>query len=152
MSGFRLLAVLVFCAVAGGLTGTYVLAGDPAPVMGAEEAAAKARSGQIAILDVRSAAEWRRTGIPAGAKTVTIHDPEGMNGFVSAAKRAVDGDLDAPVALICHSGVRSSRAAEALRGAGFTRIHNIREGMAGNARDGAGWIARGLPLESCARC
>jgi len=148
---FLAAAGLAVLAVAGGAGVWRALAGD-APALSADAAAAQARAGQIAILDVRSPAEWRETGVPQEAKAVTIHDPRGMAGFVAAAKRAVGGDLTRPVATICHSGQRSTVAADALAAAGFTRVYNIREGMAGNAVDGAGWLARGLPVESCERC
>lgn len=112
------------------------------------EALERARNGEITIVDVRSPQEWRQTGLPAGAVAVTIHDPDGIEGFVAALKRSVGNDLDQPVALICARGNRSTRAQTALREAGFTRVLNVREGMLGSA-SGPGWLARDLPRESC---
>ena len=112
------------------------------------EALERSRSGEVTIVDVRSPQEWRQTGLPAGAKAVTIHDPEGIAGFVAALKLSVGNDLDRPVALICARGNRSTLAQNALQAAGFTRILNIKEGMLGSA-SGPGWLARELPLESC---
>ncbi len=40
---------------------------------------------------------------------------------------------------------------KALQEAGFTRVYNIKEGMAGCGA-GPGWIARGLPVEARAHC
>ncbi len=116
------------------------------------KALAGVKAGEMTLFDVRSPAEWRETGVPQGAKTVTIHDPEGMAGFVMAATRAVNGHKDKPIALICARGSRSSRAERALRAAGFSNIFNVREGMLGNSIDGPGWLHRKLPVEKCENC
>lgn len=112
------------------------------------EALERARRGEVTIIDVRSPQEWRQTGLPSGAQAVTIHDPDGIEGFVAALKRSVGNDLDRPVALICARGNRSTRAQNALRAAGFTQVLNVKEGMLGGA-SGPGWLARDLPLDSC---
>ncbi len=116
------------------------------------KALAGVKAGEMTLFDVRSPAEWRETGVPQGAKTVTIHDPKGMAGFVTAATRAVNGHKDKPIALICARGSRSSRAERALRAAGFSNIFNVREGMLGNSIDGPGWLHRKLPVEKCGNC
>jgi rhodanese-related sulfurtransferase len=38
-----------------------------------------------------------------------------------------------------------------LEAEGFTRVYNVKEGMAGSAA-GPGWVKRGLPLENCRSC
>jgi rhodanese-related sulfurtransferase len=121
-------------------------------VIDSPKALDRVTAGQMTLIDVRSPAEWRETGVPRGAKTVTIHDPAGMTGFVAAAMRVVNGKKDQPIALICARGWRSYRAANALREAGFTNIHNVREGMLGNPLDGPGWLDRKLPVERCKNC
>lgn len=146
----------VLLGLASGLAlGALAMTGKPAAAESAPgtditgpEALERARTGEVTIVDVRSPQEWRQTGLPAGAKAVTIHDPEGLAGFVAALKQSVGGDLDRPVALICARGNRSTLAQNALQAAGFTRILNIKEGMLGSA-SGPGWLARDLPLESC---
>ena len=141
---FALLLVLLF-AVSPGNAG----AGS---VIDSKAALAGVKAGDMTLIDVRSPAEWRETGVPQGAKTVTIHNPDGMAGFVAAAKQAVNGKKDRAVALICARGGRSYRAANALRDAGFTTILNVREGMLGNPFDGPGWLDRKLPVERCKNC
>ena len=116
------------------------------------EALARAKAGEVTLMDVRHPDEWRETGIPQGANTITIHGPDGMAGFVVAATRAVRGKKDQPIALICARGWRSYRAANALRDAGFTNIINVREGMLGNPLDGPGWLDRKLPVDRCKNC
>lgn len=45
------------------------------------------------------------------------------------AERYVELDSGRPLAVLCHSGVRSARVAEFLSGQGFTRIANIAGGI-----------------------
>lgn len=120
-------------------------------IISADDANRRARTGEITVIDVRSPAEWRRTGIAKGGKTVTIHDPDGPAGFFRAMLAAVGGDKTKPVALICARGNRSTRAYEFLRSRGFVNVYNIAEGMLGNGQS-PGWIARGLPVAPCREC
>lgn len=123
----------------------------PVGEISVQAALARARSGEVIIVDVRSPQEWMQTGLPQGARPVTIHDPAGLPGFVKAMTAAVDGDLSRPVALICARGNRSTLAQNALQAAGFTQVLNVKEGMFGSA-SGPGWLARDLPLEPCRVC
>ncbi len=116
-----------------------------------EEANMRAEAGELVLIDVRSPQEWRQTGVPRGARRVTIHDPGGLKGFVDAMAAAVDGDLKKPIAVICARGNRSTAAQKVLSEAGFTRVFNIREGFAGGPY-GPGWVKRGLPVEACPGC
>ena len=144
-----LAALLVWFALAVPAPAAPLGAGDG--LIAADAALRGAEADNLTVIDVRSPGEWRQTGLPKGARAVTIHDPGGIEGFVAAMKRAVGGRLDAPVALICARGGRSTRAQQALRGAGFTRVMNIREGMLGSSY-GPGWLKRGLPVEVCSGC
>jgi len=116
-------------------------------VISAPEALSRSVKGELTLIDVRSVGEWRDSGIPKGAKAISIHDPEGMDAFVAKVTAAVKGDKTRPVALICARGVRSTRADWALGKAGFTNILNVREGTLGNWIDGPGWLDRKLPVE-----
>ena len=121
-------------------------------VIDSPKALAAVKAGEVTLIDVRSPREWRETGVPEGAKTVTIHGPDGMAGFVAGAIQTVNGNKDRPIALICARGWRSWRAGNALREAGFTNVINVREGMLGNPMDGPGWLDRKLPVERCKNC
>lgn len=145
---FGLLASAAFGNVAFSVAGSARADSAKSDNISSSEALARARRGEVTIIDVRSPQEWRQTGLPAGAKAVSIHDPDGIEGFVAALRRSVGNDLDRPVALICARGNRSTRAQNALQAAGFTQVLNIKEGMLGSA-SGPGWLARELPLESC---
>lgn len=102
--------------------------------------------GSIAIIDIRRPAEWRETGVPAGARAITMHHPDGASGFLASVLSSVDGDKSAPIALICASGVRSTWASTFLARNGFTQVYNIKEGMMGRGKQ-PGWIARGNPMD-----
>jgi rhodanese-related sulfurtransferase len=94
-------------------------------------------------------AEWKETGVARGARLVNMLHPQGAKGFTDAdLLNEVKGDRNAPIALICRTGNRTSQVQRYLQSVGFTQVYNVREGMAGSAA-GPGWIKRGLPVEPC---
>lgn len=117
----------------------------------ADEGFSRAQAGELTIIDVRSPAEWRQTGVAAGARRATVHDPRGLAGFLAAVEAIVGEDKSKPIAMICARGMRSAAATAFLRGQGFTSVFDIGEGMLGRD-DAPGWIARGLPVEPCEGC
>ena len=137
------------------LMGELVLGTGPVSanhhIITANEAKVRLERGQMMLIDVRSPQEWRQTGIAQGARTVAIHNPGGLPGFVEAVKAVVGGDLDKGIAVICARGNRSTIAHQALTEAGFTRVMNLKEGMLGGPY-GPGWLPRSLPVEPCRNC
>lgn len=119
------------------------------PDMTAPQALAAARSGKVRLIDIRTPAEWRQTGVVPGAGRVDFY--RGLDVLVPAILEMVGGDRNAPIALICRTGNRTTHAQKYLQSVGFTQVFNIREGMAGSAA-GPGWLGRGLPVETCAQC
>lgn len=101
----------------------------------------RATTGDLLLIDIRRPDEWAATGIGAGAQLLDMRRED----FTGALLALAAGDRGAPIALICARGVRSARLAARLRGAGFTAVLDVAEGMLGGAT-GPGWIARGLPL------
>ena len=149
----RLVLLAAATAVAGCMTLALPSAAQPEEsVITAAEALSLARRGELIMFDVRSPQEWRETGVPEHAQTVTIHNPDGLPGFVAEVTNVAGMDKERPIALICARGNRSSVGVQALRRAGFKRILNVREGLFGNGRDGPGWLGRGLPTSPCRRC
>ena len=139
----RGLAVLL---AAGTLSGA-----EATDALSAPQALALLRAGKIVLIDVRSPREWRATGVPTGAKTVTIHHPQGPSGFLRDILKAAGGDKTRPIALICARGVRSSRAKRFLDANGFTNVRDVPEGMLGRGLR-PGWLARKLPTTPCGTC
>ncbi len=114
----------------------------------APEALEMARQGQAVLIDIRTPEEWRQTGVAPGAERVNLYVQGGPAAFLQGVLDAVGGDKSKPVALICRTGNRTTRAAEFLRAQGFTNVLNVKEGMAGSGA-GPGWLKRGLPVEHC---
>jgi len=89
------------------------------------------------VLDVREATEWNAGHI----------DGAHLQSYRQLAPRI--GDLpfapDTRIAVICHSGSRSSTAASLLRRHGFTRVSNVTGGM-------VAWKAAGFPTVDAAGC
>jgi rhodanese-related sulfurtransferase len=83
------------------------------------------------LVDVREPSEFSaELGHVAGARLVPL-------ATVPAASKA--WNRERPILVICRSGGRSGRAAEALVAAGFARVYNLTGGM-------LSWNARGLPV------
>ena len=117
----------------------------------AQETYALLQDGDITLIDIRRPEEWRQTGVAKGAKRINMLHPKGLQGFAQEVYNAVDGDLDAPIALICRTGSRTSRIQPILKQVGFTNVRHVPEGTLGN-RQKKGWIDQGLPVEPCSDC
>ena len=112
-----------------------------------QEAYQLSSGGEVLLVDVRALQEWRQTGIAPTAVTITMHQPDGLAGFTAQLLQVVNGNKEAPIALICAGGVRSSRVQDYLQQQGFTQVSNVREGMIGSWFS-AGWIEQGLPVKA----
>ena len=138
----KLPVVLVLAGLVFGLAPDAARAGRlPPGIISAADAQAMQAKGEIILLDIRSPGEWRETGVPAGAKMVTVH----RRDFMAAVLKVTGGDRSKPIALICAIGGRSAMARRFLAKHGFTNVVDVSEGMLGNHR-GPGWIRRGQPV------
>jgi len=120
-----------------------------APDLSAPEALAAAQAGKLKLIDIRTPAEWRETGVAPGAGRVDFY--RGPDVLVPYLLQQVKGDRNAPIALICRTGNRTTQAQKYLQSIGFTQVYNVKEGMKGSAA-GPGWLKRGLPVAPCAAC
>jgi len=121
------------------------------PTLSAPEAYEQTRSGAVTLIDIRTPGEWRQTGVAEGALQIDMRDPKGPQGFADRVLAAVGGDKDAPIALVCRTGNRTTAMQQVLIDRGFTRVYNVKEGMVGSGA-GPGWIKRGLPVQACKQC
>lgn len=124
---------------------------DSGPTLAAPDAFAQTQAGQLTLIDIRRPDEWKQTGVAKGALQINMAHPQGDAGFVAQVTAETGGDKNAPIGLICRTGNRTTQMQRVLTEAGFTRVYNIKEGMAGSGA-GPGWVARGLPVEPCERC
>lgn len=109
------------------------------------EANRLSQSGAAKIVDVRTVPEYQQVGhVPGTPLVVWPRDggAEDYNAFVGQIRSRFEAN--APVLLLCRSGVRSHYAAHLLAQAGYERAYNILEGFEG-AQPGQGWRAAGLP-------
>ena len=106
--------------------------------------------GELTIVDIRLPAEWERTGLPQGALAFSLQDQtqQPRGDFVADVLHALANDPAGPIALICARGHRSAYARQLLLQSGFSRVHDISEGMVGGEY-GPGWLERALPTEPC---
>ncbi|MCS7034700.1 MAG: rhodanese-like domain-containing protein, partial [Phycisphaerae bacterium] len=97
---------------------------------GPAELAARIQTGQVRLLDVRAAVEFKESHIP-GAE----------HRFLGTLLRGINGlDRSKPVVTQCQSGGRSAIAASILQRAGFDVI-NLQGGL-------SAWLKAGLPVRS----
>ena len=121
-----------------------------APDMDAPQAAVAVAAGKITLVDIRTPPEWKATGVARGAVLINMLHPQGAPGFAGALLEKVNGDRNAPIALICRTGNRTTQVQRYLQSVGFTQVYNVKEGMAGS-RAGPGWLKRSLPVDTCTR-
>ena len=124
-----------------------------AEVLTPHKARGMAGRGELTIIDIRLPVEWERTGLPEGAVAISLQDQnqQPRAEFVADVLAALADDPARPIALICARGHRSAYARQLLLQSGFSRVHDISEGMVGGEY-GPGWLARALPTEPCPRC
>ena len=102
---------------------------------------AKQQAGEAILVDVREPHEWAEDGVAEGAELIAMRDPQ----LGAKLQALTGGDKDAPIALICRSGVRSNIVAAAMLRAGYTNVYSVQGGMSGSS-SAPGWRRSGLPL------
>ena len=83
------------------------------------------------VVDVRTPAEWRDTGIIKGSIRITYMDNEGRvdkKAFMEAIEANVKSKDDL-IVLVCRTGVRSKKAASWLAKEGYSNIYNKTHGI-----------------------
>jgi rhodanese-related sulfurtransferase len=129
-----------------------LLAGSAAAQdISAPEAFEAARAGKLILIDIRTPPEWQQTGVAQGATRINMIHPQGAPGFLREVLAKTGGNLNAPIALICRTGNRTSQVQRYLKAQGMGQVFNVPEGMAGSTA-GPGWLARRLPVENCGMC
>lgn len=90
------------------------------------------------LIDVRTPEEWRQSGVPVTAHTISV---EG-GSFVSEINTLTGGDKSRRIALICRSGERSGEGRSRLLAAGYQNVTSVAGGVMGPD----GWIDADLPV------
>lgn len=92
--------------------------------MSPQEAVAKAKNGEIIVVDVRDHNELMMTGKAAGAVHIPLSVLQ-MQANPASPDYHPELDTSKPVAVYCASGARSSMAAQVFQQHGFNEVHNI---------------------------
>ena len=137
--------VFIFCLYL--ITTSSIIAKDMTP----NEAAVELNN-NLLIIDVRSKPEWKETGVIANAKLIQMYTAGRTlrKEYVSEVLDYIGENKGIEVAIICHSGGRSSGTVKMLEEKGYYNISNISEGMVGT-NNRTGWINRGLPTIKCSK-
>jgi rhodanese-related sulfurtransferase len=95
----------------------------------------------IPLIDIRTAGEWKSSGVIAGSRLLTFFDERGnanpAQWLASAKGVAKPGQ---PVILICRSGNRTRAATQFLSDqAGYRTVYNVSGGL-------NGWLAEKRPV------
>ncbi|MEZ5716045.1 MAG: rhodanese-like domain-containing protein [Paracoccaceae bacterium] len=140
LTGVAVLGLAAF-ALPGLLPDEASAEAAPSAVMGADEAFAKAKSGEITLIDIRTPEEWAQTGVPEGALALDLTQ---QKSFLDTLVMLRQADGSKPIALICRTGNRSGYVVKTLAAQGFPGLVDVTEGVVGG-RNGKGWLTRGLP-------
>ncbi len=87
----------------------------------------------VPVIDVRTAPEWKETGVIEGSHLLTFFDENGrydVNTWMARLKEIAAPDQ--PVMLICRTGARSEVISQALfNQLGYNQVYDITDGIEG---------------------
>ena len=85
----------------------------------------------IAVIDVRTTSEWKKTGVLESSHLLMFYDEKGkydMDAWLAEVTNVAN--KDEPVILICHSGNRSKKLANYLvKEIGYEAVYNVKQGI-----------------------
>lgn len=105
----------------------------------------------VAVIDIRTAPEWRETGVIPGSKLLTFFDEKGrFDAKVWLKQLKSLTNLGQPVALISRSGNRSYMAAQFLnQQTGYETVYNAQGGMKAWSQEGRPVVPSNSPMATC---
>lgn len=111
------------------------------PYTNIDNAELKTLSAQgVPVYDIRTAEEWRQTGIVEGSRKLTFFTANGGVNPEFMQRFGAEVGKNDPVILICRSGNRTDALGRHLvEKLGYTRVYNVEDGI-------RGWIADDLPV------
>jgi len=145
----QLVAAAVFCLAALGACAEVINVDNA-------ELARLSASG-VAVIDIRTAPEWKETGVIPGSRLLTFFDEQGRAdppAWLEKVKAVAKPDQ--PVILICLSGNRTRVATQFLaQQAGYRTVYNATTGISSWAREGRPLVPAAGAVAACtagARC
>lgn len=104
----------------------------------------------VPVIDIRTAGEWKETGIVAGSRLITLFDERGSAdapAWVDKVKGVARPEQ--PVVLICRSGNRTRAATQLLTQNGYTKIYNVKDGIRAWAKEGRPLTPAATAIATC---
>ena len=101
-------------------------------VLGVQQATLLINREKATVVDIRAKADFNKGHILGSVNIPTSKVAEGAKGLPN--------DKDAPVLLVCQSGVTTAGVAQKLAQLGFTNLYRLQGGI-------ASWSGENLPLE-----
>lgn len=97
----------------------------------------------VAVVDVRTTTEWKKTGVIEGSHLIMFYDEKGkydLNAWLGEVANIAK--KDEPLVLICHSGGRTKQLANYLaKERGYEKVYNVKKGI-------VHWIKKDNPTVS----
>ncbi|TVP71931.1 MAG: rhodanese-like domain-containing protein [Rhodobacteraceae bacterium] len=115
----------------------------------AQPTVAQIETADVLLVDIRRPEEWLETGVLPGAVLLTYEHFETPDAFIAALGPHLKPDQ--PVALICRTGSRTSRAAPALAARLDVPVIDLGGGMFRLMADGYRGV-RPIADQGCAIC
>ncbi|MCP5267656.1 MAG: rhodanese-like domain-containing protein [Zoogloeaceae bacterium] len=104
----------------------------------------------VPVIDVRTEAEWKDTGVVPGSKLITLFDAQGNADPAWLAKVKEVAKPGQPVIIICRSGARSKVASQMLeQQGGYQKVYNVRHGIRGWASEGRTMSPAATAVATC---
>lgn len=105
----------------------------------------------VPVIDVRTEAEWKTTGVVPGSVLLTFFDEAGRSDPPQWLERVKKyATPERPVILICRSGSRSAKAASFLSAqSGYPTVYNVSRGLVGWTGEGRPMVPPPLPVAAC---
>jgi len=102
---------------------------------------AKLAASGVPVIDIRTAPEWKETGVIAGSRLLTFFDSKGQYDAPAwLEKLQAVAKPEQPVIVICRSGNRTQTVSRFLsQQAGYKTVYNVRDGI-------RAWSKEGRPL------
>ena len=108
----------------------------------------------VPVIDVRTPAEWQKTGVIDGSFLLMFFDDQG-NYDAATWLQALDEITDPgdPVVLICHSGGRSAMISQFLEQAvGYKKVYHASQGIADWLKAKRPTVVYDPAKQSCRTC
>lgn len=102
----------------------------------------------VPVIDIRTAPEWRDTGVIPGSRLLTFFDERGQYDAAAWLAQAKNiAKPEQPVIVICRSGNRTQAVSRFLtQQAGYKTVYNVREGIRNWIKDGRPLSPAGCPV------